>query len=203
MSSTKTPILPGNIYHLYNQANLYQLLFKNDENYNFFLRRYEKYLSDFFETYAYCLMPNHFHFLIKVKDYTPELNKQGIESEEIYTKKVTNALKNFLVSYSNSYRKVYGTRGNLFRQKTRRKIVDSDEYFVNLINYIHLNPVYHKFVINTNDWKHCSYKSYFSEEESFLNKEYVLDYFGDIENFKFCHDFKTLEFIAEKYELEY
>ena len=58
---------PSTFYHLYNHANGSENLFRNDENYRFFLQKYAKYISTVADTYAYCLMPNHLHFLIKIK----------------------------------------------------------------------------------------------------------------------------------------
>ncbi|MCF6359136.1 MAG: transposase [Cyclobacteriaceae bacterium] len=54
-------------YHIYNRANGNENLFRSDENYEYFLKKWGEYISDIADTYAYCLMPNHFHFLIKTK----------------------------------------------------------------------------------------------------------------------------------------
>ena len=58
---------PGQTYHNFNHANGSENIFREDENYRFFLKQYANYLGDVVETYAYCLMPNHFHFLVGVK----------------------------------------------------------------------------------------------------------------------------------------
>lgn len=58
----------GKIYHIYSTAIGNELLFLSDENYKYFLKRYDDYCSDIFETLAYCLIPNHFHFLVKIKE---------------------------------------------------------------------------------------------------------------------------------------
>lgn len=54
-------------YHVYNRTNNKELLFLNDENRFFFLKRYGEILSPFIDTYCWCLLPNHFHLLIRVK----------------------------------------------------------------------------------------------------------------------------------------
>lgn len=59
---------PGNLYHIYNRGNNKQPIFFERKNYHYFLERFDKYLSNFVDVYAYCLMPNHFHFLIKIKE---------------------------------------------------------------------------------------------------------------------------------------
>ncbi|MBL0131030.1 MAG: transposase [Chitinophagaceae bacterium] len=57
----------GNVYHIYNRTNNRELLFRSDENRRFFLQRFTHYLSPYLGTYCWCLLPNHFHFLIEVK----------------------------------------------------------------------------------------------------------------------------------------
>ena len=54
-------------YHVYNHANGSENIFREGENYRFFLQQYDKYLGDVVDTYAFCLMPNHFHLLLGVK----------------------------------------------------------------------------------------------------------------------------------------
>jgi len=58
----------GKMYHLYNRGNNRENLFYKKENYHYFIRQFDKYLSSFVDVYAYCLLPNHFHFLIKIKE---------------------------------------------------------------------------------------------------------------------------------------
>ena len=59
---------PGCYYHIYNHANGNEDIFLEAENYRWFLHQYNIYVSPVAETCAYCLLPNHFHFLIKLKD---------------------------------------------------------------------------------------------------------------------------------------
>ena len=58
---------PDKYYHIYNHANGFENVFRCKENHLFFLNKYRFHLLPFFDTYAYCLMPNHFHFLVRVK----------------------------------------------------------------------------------------------------------------------------------------
>lgn len=71
MQDYKTKLKPEQYYHIYNRANGSEKMFVNDGNYFFFLQRYHYYISPIAETFAYCLMPNHFHFLVKMKDVPP------------------------------------------------------------------------------------------------------------------------------------
>ena len=62
---------PGSYYHIYNRSINHEPLFREDENYRFFLRQYKYYLHEHVDTYAYCLMSAHFHFAIRVKERSP------------------------------------------------------------------------------------------------------------------------------------
>jgi len=205
MKTTKTPIIPDKTYHLYNHANADKNLFRSDDNYVFFLKRYSDFLAGYFDTYAYCLMPNHFHFLIRVKPFQPIQNQDEDKNsmavlEMAYRRKVTNAIKNWIISYTNSYNKMFGFTGNLFVQKIRRILVDDDEYFRNLVSYIHLNPVLHGFTEHAENWKYSSYSAYFSAKPTKIDKSTVLRYFDNLENFKYCHDLKRVEKFARLME---
>lgn len=66
-STTCLPLRPGHYYHIYNRANGSHPLFYNQEHYLFFLQRLGKYAHGYFDTFAYCLISNHFHLLIRPK----------------------------------------------------------------------------------------------------------------------------------------
>jgi len=67
MGNNREPFEPYNIYHVYNHGNAEDLIFREDTNYDFFLKKYGKYIPEIAETYAYCLMPNHFHVMVWIK----------------------------------------------------------------------------------------------------------------------------------------
>jgi len=69
--TTRTPLDFGNYYHIYNHANGDIQLFRNEENYRYFLSRYEKYVHPLVDTLSYCLLPNHFHFFTHQHSNTP------------------------------------------------------------------------------------------------------------------------------------
>ena len=66
-SNKSTIMQPSKSYHLYTHANGFENLFQSEENYRYFLLRYEHFIPAVADTLAYCLMPNHIHFLIRVK----------------------------------------------------------------------------------------------------------------------------------------
>lgn len=95
----------GYIYHIYSHANGKDLLFVEDSNYQYFLARLLKYIIPVAEIYAYCLMPNHFHLLIRFKDLVAD----NIDDEHQYLMK---PFSNFLNSYAKAYNKRYNRKGD-------------------------------------------------------------------------------------------
>ncbi len=67
MNDEQSPLQPGVIYHIYNRGNNRETIFHTDGNYHYFLGKYAKYLTPVLDTYAYCLLPNHFHLAVRVK----------------------------------------------------------------------------------------------------------------------------------------
>ena len=127
------PLIPGKIYHIYSRTIGKELLFRNEENYAYFLRRYTYFCSKHFATFCYCLLPNHFHFLVQVKESTNEAA-------------AISAFSNFLNSYSKSYNKVFERHGGLFQRKFKRKEIKLDSYLTEVITYIHRNPQKHGLI---------------------------------------------------------
>ena len=201
---------PSSYYHIYNHANGFENLFKDQENYRYFLQQWEKYISPIAETYVYCLMPNHLHFLIKIKDEVEVLNLggfqnlqglegsenlQGLEGsenrqglEDKTSKIISKKFSNLFNSYTKAFNKRYNRMGSLFMPNFKRKEIDNEKYLLNLIYYIHRNPVHHKFCKDFRDWKHSSYHALITDSPSFIHKEFVASYFEDIENFKVSHE---------------
>ena len=67
MSQPRLPLEPGQAYHIWTHANGSENLFRSSENYRYFLEKYSLYVHPVAETFAYCLMPNHLHLMIRVR----------------------------------------------------------------------------------------------------------------------------------------
>ena len=142
------PLENGKYYHIYNRGNNGIDLFFEIENYNHFLRLYAKHIDPIAETYAWCLMKNHFHLLVYIKEPC-EIDISKLEYSTTSKPKVLTASKQFsnlFNAYSLAINKRYNRTGSLFEKNFRRKVVTSENYFQKLIFYIHNNPVHHKFV---------------------------------------------------------
>ncbi|MEQ8581727.1 MAG: hypothetical protein RIC30_17725 [Marinoscillum sp.] len=183
-------------YHVYNHANGNENLFRSDENYHYFLRQWTKYISPVACTYTYCLMPNHFHFLIRIKTEEEVLaflkmrkpTLQGFETLGGFTfdKAISLQFSHLFNSYTQAYNKVYERRGSLFIPNFKRKEINSDAYLSAIISYIHRNPVHHGFCKQIEDWPHSSYHTLLSEKPTQIHREEVIEWFGsrkDLVNF--------------------
>jgi putative transposase len=180
---------PDNFYHIYNHAVGNENLFKKHDNFIFFLNRYNKYISPVAKTFSYCLMPNHFHILIQVRDEkTIRLLAKNDDDEFDFHKFIMQQLSNFLNSYAKAFNKQHNRRGALFLDFTRRKEIKDEFYFSRLINYIHQNPVHHGFCKSPTDWDYSSYNTIISvNKNSKLERKAVFNWFGGVEEFIAFH----------------
>lgn len=163
-------------------------MFFEHENYLHFLRLYDKYMDVISETFAWCLMRNHFHILI----YFKEVREMGTNAEikpGVY-KDPSRQLSHLFNSYTQAVNKRYNRTGSIFERTFERKRIDSEDYLRKIIYYIHNNPVAHGAVQEIEDYPWSSYKAIISQETSILNKEQVLDLFGDKGNFIAYHNQK-------------
>lgn len=185
------PFEENRFYHVVNHAVGSEELFRNDENYNFFLRKYAAHTNDVFETYAYCLMPNHFHLLIRVKPFEEICKLQNFTGD--VHKSVMQKVSNLLNSYAKAYNKSYDRKGALFIDYTKRFLVQDDRYFTAVINYIHQNPVNHGFVKKVSDWRHSSFHSFLSDKPTKLMRKEVLEWFGGKDHFVEFHQLYSVD----------
>jgi len=189
MMQKKTPLEPEHYYHIYNHANGFENFFVDNHDYQKFLYYYIKYIVPICETFVYCLMPNHFHFFIRIKPENEliETLKINKETGKIETETISYRFSHFFNSYAQSYNKKYQRSGSLFQSTFERKPVKTEKYFVKLVHYIHSNPVIDGFVEKIEHWEHSSYNAFFLNTEAFISKAIVIEYFGDLENFKLIH----------------
>ncbi len=152
----------GKVYHVYNRGNNKENIFKEWKNYYYFLRLCRSYLKDYVEVLAYCLMPNHFHFMIRVK-----AGKGLINSDDGTTSKcqVGEQFRRLFIAYSQAINKEYGRTGSLFQKRFKKIEVEEESYFTVLMAYIHLNPVKANLVASCGDWKFSSFNTIIEKSE--------------------------------------
>ncbi|MFY0605538.1 MAG: transposase [Cyclobacteriaceae bacterium] len=177
---------PETYYHVYNHANGDENLFRTSENYYFFLKQWAKYIEPVADAHAYCLMPNHFHFLVRTKneeDLQGVKNPEGLESSKAYQQ----AFSNLFNSYSKAFNKMFERRGSLFVPNFKKKEITSEAYLTAVITYIHRNPIHHGFVDTLDDWPYSSYHAFLSARKTKLRREEVLNWFGDKNDYIEAH----------------
>jgi putative transposase len=188
-------LYPNQYYHLYNHAVGRDNFFNHDDNYRYFLKKYTHYIYPICQTFAYCLMPNHFHFLVRVRGeevlfnqaQTLQPGKVLAKAEFSYPEFAMQQFSNFFNSYTKAYNKVYQRRGALFVDYLKRRRVEGEAYFTRLIHYIHYNPVHHQFCQNVAEWPYSSYQAVLSQKESKIEKEAVLAWFGGPATYRALH----------------
>jgi len=170
------PFEAGHFYHLYNRAVGNDLLFYQKKNYDYFLEKFHELVDDCLDIYAYCLLPNHFHFLI----FIPEaITDTGIVSEKF---------RRLFLGYSQAINKQQARKGTLLMRPFKRKKVYNDDYLTALIGYIHLNPVHHNLANNFRNYPWSSYSILVSDTATNLKREEIMNWFGSKEAFIRYHE---------------
>ena len=186
------PLQRGQTYHIYSRGNNRENLFHEQKNYDYFLSLYVKHIVPMALTYAYCLMKNHFHLLVRIKsdeellkDQTGLTNQSGLEA--ILNRSPSRSFGNFFVAYTKGFNKMYGRTGALFESPFGRKPVHDERYFYQLLIYIHQNPQKHNFVDDFRTWPYSSYSGITSTKPSRLERDAVLELLGGADAYKQQH----------------
>ena len=187
-------------YHVFNRTNNKEPLFRSDENRNYFLTQYIKYLNNFVDTYSYSILPNHFHFSISIKSISdlmtniqkidPKLRSRdqdifiaADEKESLCHSLISSQFARFFTSYSQAFNKMHERSGNLLNRPFKRSLIKLDTRFGLLQHYIHHNAQKHGIVKSFEQYQWSSYAIIISNEETFLNRDFVLNWFGGKESF--------------------
>lgn len=182
-SHTTTPLmLPGRCYHYYTRANTNENLFRSQRNVNYFLQRYRHFANPVCKTFAYCLMWDHFHVLVQVRNETEIfafLNKKyprqasAVETPlELIQHAANKEFANLLNAYAQAFNKYHGRRGRLFSATHQVREVKSRKDFLGMIAYIHNNPVRHGFTDSPANWENSSYHVWASLKRSTIDSSH-------------------------------
>jgi putative transposase len=182
------PLQPDTSFHIFNHANGFENVFREKENFRYFLEKYYLYISPIAETYAYCLMPNHFHLVIRIRKrqtiealirnknikdlavtnisklttFSKVLNFGNVEEVKITDKVIERYLSkqfaNLFSCYTQSFNKVYHRMGSLFIKNFKREPIFDKQHFLNMIVYTHRNPIKQGFRKNYTEWDFSSYQ---------------------------------------------
>lgn len=153
----------GALYHVIGRGNQQQDIFLNDEDYS----RYVGYLSDYhqrfhFILYAYVLMPNHIHLML--------------ETGEVPLSKIMQCLQ---LRYEQYFNRKYRKNGHLFQSRYKSILCDRDTYLLELIRYLHLNPIRAGIVTHPVDYLWSSHQIYVGKKKAkWVETELILSQFG-------------------------
>jgi len=166
----KVRFIQGHYYHIYNRGVNHQLIFRTEENYIFLLRRVKKYATRFsISVIAYCLMPNHYHFLLR---------QDGEHSISAFMQAVFN-------SYTKAFNKMFNRTGTLFEGPFRAVLVDRNEYLIHLCRYIHRNPMDAGLVEHPAQWPFSNYLEWVGQRKGVLvDRELVQEWFPSPEDYE-------------------
>ena len=165
----------GQYYHIYNRGAGKGKIFFNDANYEYLLRLVKEYYQKHGATViAYCLMPNHYHFLLR-------------QETDILLSKFMQVLFNGYVQALNLQQRRTGT---LFEGRFKHKCVDKWEYLMVLCRYIHLNPVKAKMVARPEDWAYSNYREWIGlRDGTLVDKVFMQENFSSAEEYvRFVND---------------
>jgi putative transposase len=169
------PLEFGQYYHIYNRGIARAPLFLEERNYRYFLRLYTQHVGPVADTFAYCLLPNHFHFLVQIKDLTGPEDLSGLTVPG--PRPPSRCFSNLFNAYAKAFNVAYNRTGALFQRPFGRIPVTSDAYFTALIVYIHRNPQRHGLVDDFRTWPLSSYGALLSSQSTRLARDQVLAWF--------------------------
>lgn len=194
MKKHTEPLEPERIYHIYNRGINGENIFKEERNYTYFLDKYAKCISPIADTYAYCLLKNHFHLAVKIKTeqeildfYLKKKNVGVVQNLPDAIKIINQQFAVLFNGYAQAINKAYNRTGGLFEESFRRIMVNNDYYFTELVYYIHHNPQKHGFVNDFRDYHHSSYHSHLSIALTKLKRDEVLEWFGNRSEYEKFH----------------
>lgn len=177
-----TPLVSGQIYHIFNRGSEKRIIFQSIRDRSRFIKSIRYYqLADpkpsfskfslsqkkdlgnqkIVELLCYCLMPNHFHLLIK------QIEDDG----------VSKFMSRFLNSYTKYFNTKYDRVGALMQGQFKAVLVESDEQLIHLSRYIHLNPFVSFLTKDLKNYSWSSYKEYIGDHLGFCSKEEILSFF--------------------------
>jgi len=161
----------NHVYHVYNRSN--EIVFKTDDNYFYFLKKMKSLILPYSDILSWCLMPNHFHFLLIPNSNGCELIN---EHNRPFTQNLSKNIGNVISGYTRAFNNQNARKGKLFSHNTKAKCLSNkfnDKYILqNCFHYIHQNPVRAGLCIKIEDWEFSSVRDYAGlRKGSLVNKD--------------------------------
>ena len=155
MRCNRNEFIKGGYYHVYNHATAGELLFREPDDYRYFTRNIiEKAIEMICLLISWCLMPNHYHFLVRQDGKTP----------------IFKLFNSVIRGYVNHYNFKYERCGRLFNKLQHRNVIDN-KYMLMLCLYIHLNPVKDGFANEPENWRYSDYCNWVNESKLLIRDD--------------------------------
>ncbi len=153
----------GCYYHIFNRVLEHEILFPTTANYLHCLKLVKRSLHTYESSLlAYCLMPNHYHFLLK----------------QLSDKPLSQFIGSIFNSYVQSLNIQEERKGPLFEGRFKHVMIDKEEYLVHLCRYIHLNPVKANLVKSPEEWPFSNYMEWIGKREgALLDEDFIREHF--------------------------
>lgn len=162
MPRTARKISKTGVYHIIFRGVNRQIIFEEDEDAIKFLEILQRYQGAYdLKVYAYCLMGNHVHLLVK----------EGKEQ-------IGQTMKRIGVSYVYWYNYKYERSGHLFQGRYRSEVVEEDRYLLVVLRYIHQNPLKAKMVKDIKEYRWTSYHEYIEDYSKIVDCDFILGFFA-------------------------
>jgi len=194
MGNKREALLPNSLYHIYNHGIGNANIFIESANYEYFLDLYKKHIAPFTRLYAFCLLPNHFHLVLKLENY--ELIENFIElrgyrfSSKRYANmnnKIAQLFGNFFNAYAKAINKRYKRMGSLFVTSFKRKTVLDEDYLRQLVLYVNTNPIHHLVANELEEWQYSSFRHIIHRNAFIVDYNQTLSFFDSLDEFKSLH----------------
>jgi REP element-mobilizing transposase RayT len=165
MARRKLSFVAGQYYHIYNRGANRERIFRIEDNYIFLLRRLKEHIiKTQISVIAYCLMPNHFHFLFR---------QDGAVS-------ISQLMQAVFNSYTKAFNKAFDRSGTLFEGPFEAILIDRNDHLIHLCRYIHRNPLDAGLVSHPGQWLYSNYLEWVEERAgTLLDRGFVRDLFPD------------------------
>lgn len=152
--------LEGLVYHIINRGNNRQGVFKEEGDFTTYLKTIKKFKQRYsFKLYGYCLMNNHTHLIM----------------EPTKANTLSKIIQSITLSYIRLYHSKYRTSGHLWQGRFKNPIIQTDEYLLECLKYIELNPIKANIVSRPEDYRWSSYRFHTTgcDENGILDKDPV------------------------------
>jgi putative transposase len=196
----KAPFHPENYYHLTFRSIDHLLLFHQPGNYEFFLQKFASLLHPVLDCLAFCLLQNHAHFIVHIKELKTILDslnciaeeKRTIamkkfisdpENEDLVDELIERQANSFMISYVNSINNSLSRKGSLFQSPFRRVQITEEAHLQQAIVYVHANAQKHGIVKDFKEYRYTSYHDVMSDNSSMIAIPKVLQFFRGKEHF--------------------